>query len=133
MKPEERMPSSSYSLRDRLRADDPVRSLTTTEEEEILTRLARRVSALEPRHAARRRRWTDWIPVAAATLLLVALGWRWATPRPAPSADVPVSETFTQSSGDEPSSGETGRVRQLQFETPGGTRIIWILDPESTL
>lgn len=127
------MPSPSRSLRDRLRADDPVRSLATTEEEEILTRLARRVSALEPRHATSWRRWTDWLPFAAATLLLVALGWRWASPRPAPSTDAPVSETFTQSSGDEPSSGETRRVRQLQFETPGGTRIVWVLDPDSTL
>ena len=60
--------------------------------------------------------------VAATLAAGVALG-RWL---PAPGATVFDSSVAPSSS----SSVASNARRQLQFATPGGTRIIWVFDPE---
>jgi hypothetical protein len=53
--------------------------------------------------------------MASAVALAVGLGWGL---RERPEA--PVQQ-------------DLARPRQIQFETPGGTRIIWVLQPGETL
>ena len=57
--------------------------------------------------------------VAAALVAGVAVGLRTPAPR---SSDVGTPPTYE--------AGASRGPRQLQFASPGGTRIIWVFDPE---
>ena len=57
--------------------------------------------------------------IAAALVAGVAVGLRTPAPR---STTVETASTHA--------SGGVGAPRQLQFASPGGTRIIWVFDPE---
>jgi hypothetical protein len=107
-------------LRALLQDGDPVRAekgLATMDAERMRRRIV--AAAAEPVPA-----WTPWhrpLAVAAIVLLLVVVGSirhdGTIDPAPAPSDPVAIS-----------GSGGDGSRRQLQFSTPGGTRIIWIFD-----
>ena len=60
--------------------------------------------------------------VAATILIGIALGAR--LPRPDTRASTQTRSALASSAA------ETDERRQLQFATPGGTRIIWVFDPE---
>jgi hypothetical protein len=66
------------------------------------------------------------LAASAAVVLLVAIGWSFLRPElpmPAPTAG---AETAVA-----PATAESERrTRQVQFSTPGGTRVIWLLDSE---
>jgi hypothetical protein len=80
---------------------------------QIVLREAARSVAPEP--AQRPFRWQFAAAMASAVALAVSLGWGLRE-RP----EIPVPE-------------ELARPRQIQFETPGGTRIIWVLRPGENL
>lgn len=115
------------ALRRRLRAADPVEALPEPEESTILQRLERTISTFEPPSRSSRR-WLEWTSVAAAAALVVALGWRVTHPSASRA-----EHSAAPPSGEVTPATEIGRTRQLQFETPGGTRVVWVLDPDSTL
>ena len=103
-------------FRDRLRQGDPVRPMTPEEAERIrqaMLREAARSVAPEPERSP--FRWGLAAAMASAVALAVSLGWGLRE-RPV----VPAEE-------------ELARPRQIQFETPGGTRIIWVLRPGENL
>lgn len=104
-------------LRDLLRQGDPARPMTPDESDRIrhlVLREAARSEASEPAHPP--LRWGPVFAMASAVALAVGLGWGLRE-RP----EIPVAQE------------ELARPRQIQFETPGGTRIIWILQPGETL
>lgn len=81
-----------------------------------------RIRAVVLREAARSRgpetvgiRWGSVWALATAVALAVGLGWRLRE-----TPEITVQE-------------DLARPRQIQFETPGGTRIIWILQPGENL
>lgn len=113
-----------------LRAADPA-AIDPAIEAAALARLARRVERIDPRRAPTHRvRSLLLLPAAAALVAAVLLLGRGA-PREAsesaPSAD-PVAGATTFGSHD-----PLAEPRQLQFETPGGTRVVWLLDPNLSL
>src|ERR671924_118051 len=72
--------------------------------------------------------WSQAFAVAAVVVLMVIAGF--VVGRRLPGVEqVPNS----QLSDHVPVSGDGGERRQLQFATPGGTRIIWTLDPDFQL
>jgi len=110
------------TLRRLLREGDPA-AIGGAEEEASLRRIAARLEGVP----IRRRPSFPLLPLAAAAALAAAL---LVVPRGAERAQAP---------GAAPTSARPVGVaaeaapRQLQFETPGGTRLIWVLDPEFTL
>lgn len=126
-----RRSATDVELRARLRAADPA-AIAVATEAAALARLARRVAAAAaPRPTARRVGPLVMLPAAAALVAAVLLLGRGA-PREAsevaPSV-APVAGAATTFGDHEP----LAEPRQLQFETPGGTRVIWLLDPNLSL
>jgi len=118
------MIENDTALRERLRAGDPLAGATQPEAE-LLARLARRVAALEPQLAA--PAWRSLVvPLAvSATAAVAAIALLSAdATRPAPAPE-PAATGGAAADGAE--------ARQVQFETPGGTRIVWVLDPNLAL
>jgi len=111
-------------LRELLRAADPVAGGSAEQEEAALRRIGARLTAA----AAEARPRRAWAPIAAFALLLAValLAPLVRDRRPAPEA---TSASGTSRSAPMPSVGR----QQLQFETPGGTRLIWVLDPAFSL
>ena len=112
------------TLAEWLREDDPLAcdpGLSEAEAEAI-----RRLAVSEAIGAPRRQKIVsrDAWAIAAALMLLVALGV--TTGRHLPAPPVPSSRV-------DDGTGQPGERRQLQFATPGGTRIIWTFDSEFTL
>jgi hypothetical protein len=124
--------------------------------EEVLSQLLRRhdplrgdpgLSALQAAEMRRAvvtavpERSTGWWPqlspaLSVAVLLAVALAVAWfpSATEQVPPLPVPMGETTvdsqTPSAG--PGSYDSGNAlenRKIQFETPGGTLVVWILDP----
>lgn len=122
--------AADRELRAELRAADPA-AIDPAAEAAALARLAGRVGAIASRRAPTRRlRPLVLVPAAAALLAAILLLGR-GTPREAgesaPPAE-PVAGALAAGS-DDPHS----EPRQLQFETPGGTRVVWLLDPNLSL
>lgn len=101
-------------LRTLLREGDPARAMTPEESDRIRHAVLREAARNEEPESAPIRWGAVWA-LASAVALAVGLGWGLRE-RP----EIPVQE-------------ELARPRQIQFETPGGTRIIWILQPGETL
>ena len=107
-------------LRERLRDADPVRTEPALPPAEVSAMRRRVLDAVQaPRGAS--GRWTRTLAIAGAALLIAGAAIdthrRTSLPQADPgAAPVPVAGA---------SSGKT----QLHFSTPGGTRIIWTLDP----
>jgi hypothetical protein len=68
--------------------------------------------------------WRNPLAVGAALALMVASGMVAGLRMP-----VPVDESGVTS----PHRPDAGDRRQVQFATPGGTRIVWTIDPEFRL
>jgi len=118
-------------LRRRLRAADsePVPG----DEEASLRRLAARIRTL-PAPRSETHRFSSRLATASVLALAaaVALLSQLASRRPHLADDrqpVPIVPTAPSAGG---ASGNSRRV-QLQFETPGGTRVVWTLDSEFSL
>lgn len=112
------MTTRGQSLRDRLRAEDPWRGDGMTE---LDVRRMRHV-VLAAAHPEPRRLWGTSLILTAAMVALVCLGvWVVREPvlEPAMTARVPATSGGPVS---------TAEVRQMQFLTPGGTRVIWVFD-----
>jgi hypothetical protein len=81
--------------------------------------------------------WPQLSPaLSVAALLAIALGVAWfpsateqVPPLPVPGGETTV-DSRTPSAG--PGSYDSGSAlenRKIQFETPGGTLVVWVLDP----
>ena len=126
------MIENDTALRERLRAGDPLAGATQPEAE-LLARLARRVAALEPQLAA--PAWRSLVvPLAvSATAAVAAVALLSTTSRPAPSADATRHAPAPEPAATGGAAADGAEARQVQFETPGGTRIVWVLDPNLAL
>lgn len=108
-------------LRHWLESDDPLKSEAPLSDAEV-QRMRRAVIAARPEtRASASLRWAGWLAAPVAVAVLAAIGSyvdrSQDSPAPVldgpPSADLPVTTP-----------------RQLQFVTAGGTRIIWIFNPD---
>lgn len=118
-------PMSLARLRGRLREADPARSSAPGAEEAALARVAARLAhALADAPPAR----TPLLPaLALLAALAVAIGIPALLSRDAAAPAALRGATAGRIGHDLRS------PRQVQFETPGGTRLIWVLDPDSQL
>lgn len=107
-------------IRDRLRDADPLRSDPPLPAEEIAAMRRRVIDAARDARGAQIE-WRRTLALAAAVALTAGAGIDLArrTPRAASLPD-PIAAV--------PAPAGSGRT-QLHFSTPGGTRIIWTLDP----
>jgi len=141
----------AHELRARLRAADPL-GVDAADEERALARLAARIATESAEPVLPQRRSAFGAPLLTfatlATVTAVAwLGVRFVErSRPAgPSSRPSVAATEprpSETSGADSELGTASRAsggdsepesRQIQFETAGGTRVIWVLDPRFTL
>lgn len=107
------------NLRALLEEADPVRdepALTTTDAREIRRAMLGAVEAPLPLFFPRT------LPVAALVAVMIVAG---ATAGRRLSS--PAAPRTPETAGIRPESGER---RQVRFATPGGTRIIWTIDPD---
>jgi hypothetical protein len=110
-------------------ADDP--GLSPTEVAEMRRLVLARVPEKTPRF------WRQLSPaVSVAALLALALGAAWWPSTTDDSAAVPASRGEATLSLDTPSvrtetleAGNALENRKIQFETPGGTLVVWVLNP----
>lgn len=107
-------------IRDRLREADPVVTEPAPPAEEVAA-MRRRVLEAVAQPADRATAWKRTLAIAAAVALVAGAGIDTArrTSRPAQG---PATITAV------PASAVTTRT-QVQFSTPGGTRVIWTIDP----
>jgi hypothetical protein len=89
------------------------------------TRMRRLIVASAPEPSVARTPWQRPFAIAAIGALVAVVGaiaghWRIVDPAPRTQATEPLAAIGDGSMADE--------RRQLQFATPGGTRIIWIFD-----
>ncbi len=118
-----------------LRDHDPLASDTGLDREERIE-MRRRILAEVPPHRGWTGRPAAWSPaLTVVALLLVALGaalWPRVVDSPyraspaamtAPAANPPASLL------DPTGSGRSLDRRKIQFETAGGTAVVWVLDP----
>jgi hypothetical protein len=111
------------TLAEWMREGDPLsRDPGLSEAEAAATR--RRIVSAAVVRPARRLVWRESLAIAVAVVLMIAAGV--TTGRRLPPPVVPSTAM------DEASARPAVR-RQLQFATPGGTRIIWTFDPEFSL
>jgi hypothetical protein len=111
------------TLAEWMREDDPLQRDPGLSEAEAAA-IRRRVVSEAIGRGARRVGWRDAVAVAAAVALMVAVGV--TTGRRLPPPAVPAVVTDDEA-------GRPAERRQLQFATPGGTRIIWTFDSEFSL
>jgi hypothetical protein len=108
-------------IRDRLRAADPLLTDPALSVDDV-ARMRRTVldAVVQPPHDARLH-WKKVLPIAAAVALIAGAGVD-AARRASRQAAIPAPLVSS------PVTAE-GAKRQLHFSTPGGTRIIWTIDP----
>jgi len=112
------------TISDLLRESDPLVEDPTLTDSEIGAMRRRVVRAVE--HADLRvPLWTRPLAIAAVVVLMVAVGVTAGRRMPPPAATERIARSIPPAIG--------GERRQLQFATPGGTRIIWTFDSEFTL
>jgi len=118
-------------LRSRLRSGDPAAAAPELEAR-ALARLRRRVAELEAPSPARPL-VAVLLPAAAVVIAVLALSLHWLDARSVadPAAFAPARDESSLP-GDSGTQADDG-TRQLQFETPGGTRVVWLLDPDFVL
>ena len=110
-------------IRELLRRGDPAGDGQGLDPEET-ARMRRRIVAEPATRRASVFRPLPAFAAAALVVLMVAVGWKVMRSELPPAPDGTDSVTV-------PGPGDTGRrLRQVQFSTPGGTRIIWLLDSE---
>ena len=129
-------PEAPNNLRARLRAGDPLRHEgAAAEEARVLARLSSRLSSRIPFDAT--PAGPRWLAPLAATAALLAAAWlgvRWVE---APSRDAVAPPRATERAVSTAASAAGGaaepEIRQVQFQTTGGTRVVWVLDPRFAL
>ena len=103
-----------------LTAADPVRDTPELSAEEA--QAIRRVVVVAARSEATAiRPWPGAVPIAAVVVVMIAVGITAGRKMAPPDEFVEIAAGALV---------EPGERTQVQFETPGGTRIIWTLDPE---
>ena len=112
----------------RLRAGDPLRDDPAMLPADVEA-MRRTVLAATGRAAQSPAWWPPLLAFAAtaAALVVAVVGVRMRESRQAVRAGTTVTTAATPSDS---SSSAAGGRRQLQFATPGGTRVIWVFDPE---
>jgi len=115
-----------------LRRGDPARDGSAPSTEEIARMRARILAEAERRSA---RAWIPAPALAAAAVVLVTAFLGWNVVRLGRGAEQAVSSTVSETgltAGTERGSDapEQPRVRQVEFLTPGGTRVVWLLNPD---
>ena len=111
-------------LRDRLKRDDPMASelpLSPTDVERMRQAVVAAVEESRPMHAAWPR--TVWTVAAVVAVSAIVGIERRMERTPALSPE----RTTTRI---DVTVAQTSSPRQLQFQTPGGTRVIWIFNPD---
>lgn len=104
-------------LCDRLRDADPLLNDPGLPPEEAAA-IRRRVLETARRAQTRGITWTRTLAIAAAVAVIAAAGIETARRTPRPEIVPGPARTAA-----------TGSRTQVQFATPGGTRIIWTIDP----
>ena len=110
-------------IRELLRRGDPGADGCDPGMEEV-RQMRRKVLRAVPSPVLRALQPLPALAVSALVVLLVVLGWnlmRWET-----TAPVQEPEVVAAPLGPQPQR----RTRQIQFATPGGTRVVWILDSD---
>ena len=109
----------THELRDQLRDADPLTREPALSTDEVHAMRRRIVSAA---HAAPHRRNRPVLRAAGAIVLacMVVDGFH-------------VVQIRSRTCGNRATAPRQDEPRQLQFETPGGTRIIWVLNPNLEL
>ena|SRR5688572_23255876 len=112
------------SLRVLLQESDPVRddpALSTADAREIRRAMLGAVKTVPPLF------FPQTLPVAALVVVMIVAGATAGRRLTAP----PVEQTAREAKGATMggSVGSTVERRQVRFATPGGTRIIWTIDP----
>ncbi len=125
-------------VKEMLLAGDPAADdadLGADERDRIRDRLSREKEAPRQGHGFR------WQPAFAlgAAVLLAAVLWHWLAPErvppvSSPIASIPAPAPPPASNREQAEAPTTDReVRQIQFVTKGGTRVVWVLNPGFTL
>ena len=111
----------------RIRLRDADRALGSDVEPETAQRLRRSVIVASRASVPAAGSWSRTFVATAATLALVCVALLTALQK---GKVAPVQKATTAEIG-EPAldSAPTPDRQQLQFSTPGGTRIIWVFDP----
>jgi hypothetical protein len=73
--------------------------------------------------------WKRPVAIAAMVVLLIAIGFSGGRRADFARTDSLLLERSSDHLGDRPASSK----RQLQFSTPGGTRVIWVFDSNLVL
>jgi hypothetical protein len=113
----------------RIRLRDADRALGSDVEPETAQRLRRSVIVASRAGVPAARSWSRAFVAAAATLAVVCVALLSAL------QGVPVTDDVASTTGDRDKTAVAavtdapGDRQQLQFSTPGGTRIIWVFDP----
>jgi len=114
----------------RTRLRDADRALERDVEPDVSQRIRRTVLAAVPARPAAVQAWSRTFAATAAALTLVCVALLTTLPGVRVSDDAAVrvepADPALASTTDDTSA--TAR-QQLQFSTPGGTRIIWVFDP----
>jgi hypothetical protein len=103
-------------IRELLRQGDPLEADRGLGADE-LTRMRRRIVAEAATHRTRFFRPMPAFAAAAMVVLMLVIGWEFLR------SEDPVTPVESTAESDR-------QTRQIQFSTPGGTRIIWLLDSE---
>jgi hypothetical protein len=106
--------------KDMLRAHDPAAGATLPADDAAAMR--RRVVGAVPAAKTSPAWWPQPLAFAAMVVLMIVAGV-------VAGRRLPVVEQRAEVE-DVPRAIDAGERRQLQFATPGGTRIIWIFDPQ---
>jgi hypothetical protein len=110
---------------DALRAADPLRDDPSLQPDDVRA-IRRLVIETARREGHGSFFWFQPVAVAAVVVLMISVGITAGRRLPA-VASAPGSQARARSLDREV------EPRQLQFATPGGTRIIWIFDPQFSL
>lgn len=112
-----------------LRRGDPARPIAEEEADGILRRVRHEISRAPAPASRAAWGWRTALLAACALLVAVAL-WRIIPGRPVPQAPSLADRPAPAGAPVERLSVlPEPRSQQIQFRTPGGTRIIWILTP----
>jgi hypothetical protein len=114
------------SWKTRLREADTAHARDLAPEE---ARRLRRTIVAEAERAARPRIWSLPFVLTAGSLAAAAAALVFSTAVAMPPQALEVSDHLASDQADTAPQAGSGR-QQLQFATPGGTRIIWVFDAE---
>jgi hypothetical protein len=120
-------------ISDWLKAADPLAEASPRSAEEVARLRATTMSAAVEQ-VNTRRTWPG-ASMVAATIVMVFAATAWFERPPVAVQQATLAPTVDRASATEivPASAGAAGVRQLQFATAGGTRIIWVFNPEFRL